>query len=84
MSHMIFVFLQKVSGKSQKGQKKWQKMPKSAEKSKKAGFHSMGATIGTRQESLCLPYAGFILIGVQTSTIAVHNFSFLNSDERLS
>ena len=36
-----------------------QKMPKSAESVKKAGFHSIGATIRTRRESRCLPYAGF-------------------------
>ena len=27
---------------------------------KKAGFHSICATIQTRQESRCLPYAGFV------------------------
>ena len=27
---------------------------------KKEGFHSIGATIRTRQESLCLPYAGLL------------------------
>ena len=31
----------------------------SAEKGQQVGFHSIGATIRTRQESRCLPYAGF-------------------------
>ena len=55
MWRMIY-FLQKV-------QKKVTKNYKSAQKSRKvskiAVFHSIGATIRTRQESLCLPYAEF-------------------------
>ena len=35
------------------------KFPKKQESVKKAGFHSIGATI--RQESRCVPYAGFFL-----------------------
>ena len=37
-------------------------MPKIAENVKKAGFHSIGANIRKRQESRCLPYAGFFLL----------------------
>ena len=38
--------------------KKCQKVKKSV---KKSGFHSIGATFRTRQESRCLPYTGFFL-----------------------
>ena len=34
---------------------------------KEAGFHSIGATIGTRRESRCLPYAGFFPEGPNKS-----------------
>ena len=35
------------------------KIPKVQKSVKKAGFHGAGATIRTRQESRCFPYAGF-------------------------
>ena len=41
-------------------------MPKSAEKSvKNAGFHSIGAAIHTRRESVCLPYEGYFILKAQ-------------------
>ena len=48
--------------KCQNGPKSAQKsrqMPKSAKKFQTGGFHCIGATIRTRQESQCLPYARF-------------------------
>ena len=39
----------------------------SAEKGQQVGFHSIGATIRTRQESWCLPYAGFFVFEKQIS-----------------
>ena len=65
--HMIF-FKQKVPKSARKVTKKCQKVQKMAKKCpkvqksvKKAGFHSIGATIHTRWESLCLPHADFFL-----------------------
>ena len=67
--HMTYDFFltknaKKVQEKSQKvpkmqPQKNAKKCPKVQNCVKKAGFHSIGATIRTRQESRCLPYTGF-------------------------
>ena len=48
--------------KSAKNANNLEKVPKSSEMcQKKAGFHSIAATIRTRRESQCLLYAGFSL-----------------------
>ena len=38
------------------------KCPKEHKSVKKEGLHSIGATIRTQQESLCLPYADFLKV----------------------
>ena len=63
----------KNSPKGPKGAKKYQKVPKSAnicqkvqevpKIDKKGEFHCIGATIRTRREIQCLPYAAFFLSG---------------------
>ena len=51
-------FIKIAEMKKKKKRKKPNKVPKSAEKCEKAGFHGIGATVRTRRESRCLPYAG--------------------------
>ena len=62
MQHKIFLIKNaRTCTKSAKNANKWLKSVQKYKKSvKKAGFHYLGATIGTRQESRRLPYSGFL------------------------
>ena len=58
-SKRALFILEKVHTRAKKTTKVPKKGPKRTEKCHKGGFHSIGATICTYQEILCLPYACF-------------------------